>query len=73
MPHMLDMRGLSPTAPLGFTPEVAALFARLQQQVQDQALQLSERDAIAAAQGSRDCVEQAKVEKINFELARLKR
>ena len=44
MPRMLGMRGLPPTDPQGLPPEVAALIAQLQQQVQDQAQQLTERD-----------------------------
>ncbi|WP_143074153.1 hypothetical protein [Roseateles sp. YR242] len=38
------MRGLPPSDPQGLPPEVAALIAQLQQQVQDQAQQLCERD-----------------------------
>lgn len=79
MPRMLGMRGLH-TDPQGLPPEVAALIVRLQQQVQDQAQQLSERDQ-ALAQGDallqrKDreiALREAKIEKIQFELARLKR
>ncbi|WP_255370180.1 IS66 family transposase [Roseateles sp. YR242] len=88
------MRGLPPSDPQGLPPEVAALIAQLQQQVQDQAQQLCERDqaitqrdqALAAQTvelAQRDALLQrkdreialreAKIEKINFELARLKR
>jgi hypothetical protein len=45
---MLGMRGLTSTDPQGLSPEVAALIVRLQQQVQDQAQQLSERDQALA-------------------------
>ncbi len=87
MPRMLGMRGLPPTDPQGLPPEVAALIAQLQQQVQDQSQQLSERDQ-ALAQRSEELAQrdvllqrkdreialrEAKIEKINFELARLKR
>ncbi|MFG6441978.1 IS66 family transposase [Roseateles sp. LKC17W] len=81
------MRGLPPNSPQGLSPEVAALIAQLQQQVQDQAQQLSEHDETLAARdielAQRDALLQrkdreialreAKIEKINFELARLKR
>jgi transposase len=84
---MLGMRGLAPLDPQGLPPEVAALIVRLQQQVQDQAQQLCERDQALAARAielaQRDALLQrkdreialreAKIEKINFELARLKR
>ena len=101
MPRMLSMRGLPPTDPQGLSPEVGALIAQLQQQVQEQAQQLSERDQ-ALLESDRILVErdqslaerdralaerdallqrkdreialrEAKIEKINFELARLKR
>ena len=91
---MLGMRGLPPSDPQGLSPEVAALIAGLQRQVQDQARQLCERDqdithrehALAARAGERAqrdallvrkdreiALREAKIEKINFELARLKR
>jgi transposase len=80
MPRMLGMRGLPSTDPQGLPPEVAALIARLQQQVQDQAQQLSERDQALAQRGAllqrKDreiALREAKIEKIQFELARLKR
>lgn len=87
MPRMLGMRGLPPLDPQGLRPEVAALIARLQQQVQDQAQQLCERDQALAQRteelAQRDvllqrkdreiALREAKIEKINFELARLKR
>jgi len=77
---MLGMRGLLPTDPQGLSPEVAALIAQLQQQVQDQAQQLSERDAALAQRDAQllrkdreIALREAKIEKIQFELARLKR
>ena len=84
---MLGMRGLPPTDPQDLPPEVAALIARLQQQVQEQAQQLCERDQALAHRAQelaqRDvllqrkdreiALREAKIEKINFELARLKR
>ena len=94
MPRMLGMRGLPPNNPQGFSPEVAALIAQLQQQVQDQAQQLSEReqalverdrvlaerdktlaerDALLQRKDREIALREAKIEKINFELARLKR
>ncbi len=80
MPRMLGMRGLPPPDPQGLSPEVAALIARLQQQVQEQAQQLCERDQVLAQREAllqrKDreiALREAKIEKINFELARLKR
>jgi transposase len=51
--------GLSPDLPPGLPAEAVALITRLQQQVQAQAREIAWRDA--------------KLEKVNFELARLKR
>lgn len=77
---MLGMRGLPPSDLQGLSPEVAALIAGLQQQVQDQAQQLSERDqalaqrdALLVRKDREIALREAKIEKINFELARLKR
>lgn len=77
---MLGMLGLPSTDPQGLPPEVAALIVRLQQQVLDQAQQLSERDQALAQRDallqSKDreiALREAKIEKIQFELARLKR
>ncbi|WP_374585416.1 IS66 family transposase [Ideonella dechloratans] len=77
---MLGMRGLPSTEPQGLPPEVTALIAQLQQQVQDQTQQLAERDQALAerdAQLQRKdreiALREAKIEKIQFELARLKR
>ena len=77
---MLGMRGLPSTDPQGLPPEVAALIVRLQQQVQDQAQQLSERDqalaqrdALLQRKDREIALREAKIEKIQFELARLKR
>ena len=79
MPRMLGMRGLH-TDPQGLPPEMAALIVRLQQQVQDQAQQLSERDqalaqrdALLQRKDREIALREAKIEKIHFELARLKR
>jgi transposase len=77
---MLGMRGLPPTDPQGLPPEVNALIAGLQQQVREQAQQLSERDqalaqrdALLVRKDREIALREAKIEKINFELARLKR
>lgn len=77
---MLGMCGPAPIDPQGLPPEVAALIAQLQQQVQDQAQQLSERDqalaqrdALLQRKDREIALREAKIEKINFELARLKR
>ena len=80
MPRTLGMRGLPSTDPQGLPPEVAALIVRLQQQVQDQAQRLSERDqalaqrdALLQRKDREIALREAKIEKIQFELARLKR
>lgn len=87
MPRMLGMRGLPPFDPQGLPPEVAELVDRLQRQIRDQEQQLCERDQALAQRAEelaqRDALLQrkdreialreAKIEKINFELARLKR
>jgi transposase len=70
---MLGMRGLPPADPQGLPPEVTALIAQLQQQVQEQAQQLCERDALLQRKDREIALREAKIEKINFELARLKR
>lgn len=77
---MLGMLGLPSTDPQGLPPEVAALIVRLQQQVLDQAQQLSERDqalaqrdALLQRKDREIALREAKIEKIQFELARLKR
>ncbi|WAC73819.1 IS66 family transposase [Roseateles sp. SL47] len=77
---MLGIPGLPPVEPQGLSPEVAALIAQLRQQVQEQTQQLAQRDQALAerdAQLQRKdreiALREAKIEKINFELARLKR
>lgn len=70
---MLGMRGPSSTDPQSLSPEVAALIAHLRQQVQDQAQQLAERDAQLLRKDREIALREAKIEKIQFELARLKR
>lgn len=80
MPRMHSMRGLPPSDSAGLSPEVVVLIARLQQQVQDQAQQLSERDqalaqrdALLLRKDREIALREAKIEKIQFELSRLKR
>jgi len=77
---MLGMRDLPVLNLKALPPEAAQLIAQLQQRVGDQAKQLAERDRELAQ--SRELVQrkdrdlalrEAKIEKITFELARLKR
>ena len=70
---MLGMRGLPSAEPQGLPPEVVALIAQLRQQVQEQTQQLAERDAQLQRKDREIALREAKIEKINFELARLKR
>jgi transposase len=80
MARMLGMRDLPVLDLKALPPEAAQLIAQLQQRVGDQAKQLAERDRELAQ--SRELVQrkdrdlalrEAKIEKITFELARLKR
>ena len=84
---MLGMRGLPPADPQGLSPEAVTLIAQLRQRLHDQEQQLAERDRALAERDQvlveRDALLQrkdreialreAKIEKITFELARLKR
>ncbi|HKW83135.1 MAG TPA: IS66 family transposase [Burkholderiaceae bacterium] len=81
------MRDLPPLDPKGLTPEAAALIAQLQQRLALQEQQLAERDHTLAERDrelakrqellqrkDREiALREAKIEKISFELARLKR
>ena len=85
--RMLDARDLPAANPSGLSAETAALVAQLLQRLQDQEQQLAEHGCVLAqrdqAQAERDALLQrkdreialreAKIEKITFELARLKR
>lgn len=80
MPRMLGMRDLPPLDLQGLPPEAVALIAQLQQRLSVQDQQLSQRDReLAQSQDllqrkERDlALRDAKIEKITFELARLKR
>jgi len=80
MPRMLGMRDLPPLNLQGLPPEAAALIAQLQQRVALQEQQLAERDheleqrqVLLQRKDREIALREAKIEKINFELARLKR
>jgi transposase len=66
MPRMHSMRGFPPSDCAGLSLEVAALIARLQQQVQDKAL--AQRDALLLRKDREIALREAKIEKIQFEL-----
>lgn len=77
---MLGMRDLPPLNLQGVPPEAAALIAQLQQRLSVQDQQLAQRDRELAQtqellqRKERDlALREAKIEKITFELARLKR
>ena len=73
MQRMLGARDLPATNPSGLSAETAALIAQLHQRLQDQEQQLAERDALLQRKDREIALREAKIEKITFELARLKR
>src|SRR5690349_2602975 len=80
MPRMLGTRDLPPLNLQVLPPEAAALIAKLQQDLSAQDQQLAQRDRELAEtrkllqRTERDlALREAKIEKITFELARLKR
>ena len=70
---MLGARDLPAANPSGLSAETAALVAQLLQRLQDQEQQLAERDALLQRKDREIALREAKIEKITFELARLKR
>jgi septal ring factor EnvC (AmiA/AmiB activator) len=75
MPRMLGMRDVPPVNLQSLPPEATAWIAQLQQRLGEREQQLAERDqALARSQELLQRKErEAKIEKITFELARLKR
>ncbi|WP_235579074.1 IS66 family transposase [Pseudorhodoferax sp. Leaf274] len=73
MQGMLGARDLPAVGPSGLPAEAAALVAKLLQRLQDQEQQLAERDALLQRKDREIALREAKIEKITFELARLKR
>lgn len=63
---MLGLQGLPSMDPEGLPPEAAAVFARMRQRIEQQAALLQRKDREIA-------LRDAKLKKVNFELARLKR
>ena len=59
--------------PSGLSAEAAALIAQLHQRLQEQEQQLAERDALLQRKNREIALREARIEKITFELARLKR
>lgn len=70
---MLGAADLLATNPSGLSAEAAALIAQLRQRLQDQEQQLAERDALLQRKDREIALREARIEKITFELARLKR
>ncbi|MFT3815870.1 MAG: IS66 family transposase zinc-finger binding domain-containing protein [Acidovorax sp.] len=73
MQRMLGARDLPAANPSGLSAETAALIAQLRQRLQYQEQQLAERDALLQRKDREIALREAKIEKITFELARLKR
>lgn len=73
MQRMLGARDLPAASPSGLPAEAAALVAQLLQRLQAQEQQLAERDALLQRKDREIALREAKIEKITFELARLKR
>lgn len=70
---MLGAADLLATNSSGLSAEAAALIAQLRQRLQDQEQQLAERDALLQRKDREIALREARIEKITFELARLKR
>ena len=70
---MLGAGDLLAANPSGLSAEAAALIAQLRQRLQDQEQQLAERDALLQRKDREIALREARIEKITFELARLKR
>lgn len=70
---MLGAADLLATNPSGLSAEAAALIAQLRQRLQDQEQQLAEREALLQRKDREIALREARIEKITFELARLKR
>jgi transposase len=73
MLSMLGARDLPAANPSWLSAETAALIAQLRQRLQDQEQLLVERDALLQRKDREIALREAKIEKITFELARLKR
>lgn len=73
MQRMLGAGDLLAANPSGLSAEAAALIAQLRQRLQDQEQQLAERDALLQRKDREIALREARIEKITFELARLKR
>ena len=73
MLRMLGMRGLPPIALQGLTPEAAALFAQMQQRIEQQDKRIADDQALLQRKERETALKDAKLEKVTFELARFKR
>ena len=70
---MLGMRGLPPVELQGLTPEAAALFAQMQQRIEQQDRRHLDDQALLQRKDREIALKEAKLEKGTFELARFKR
>ena len=73
MQRMLGAHDLPAANPPALSAETAALVTQLLRRLQDQEQQLAERDALLQRKDREIALREAKIEKITFELARLKR
>ncbi len=73
MLRMLDMRGLTPVDLHGLPAEAASLIAQMQHRLEQQHHQLVEHQELLQRKDREIALRDAKLEKVNFELARLKR
>jgi transposase len=71
--RMLGMRGLPPVDLQGLSPEVAAVFALMQQRIEEQDKRHAEDQALLQRKDREIALKEAKLEKVTFELARFKR
>jgi len=70
---MLGMRGLPPVDLRGLSPEAAAVFALMQQRIEQQDKRHAEDQALLQRKDREIALKEAKLEKVTFELARFKR
>jgi len=73
MPRMLGMRGLPEVDLQGLSPDAAALFAHMQQRIQQQEKRIADDQALLQRKEREIALKDAKLEKVTFELARFKR
>jgi transposase len=73
MRRMLGMRGLPEVDLQSLSPEAAALFAHMQQRIEQQEQRIASDQALLQRKERELALKDAKLEKVTFELARFKR